>query len=136
MLTLLLSALLSVACTKAPEEPHDSEPAEEADTDTDADSDTDADADADADTDTDSDTDPPDSEAPLTGEELYKKYCSACHGDDGKGVPDAGPAIAHELHHTDEELISVMINGKKEMDPVPVTEDEAHLIVDWMRESF
>jgi mono/diheme cytochrome c family protein len=70
-----------------------------------------------------------------TGAGLYATHCAACHGEDGHGS-DAGPDLARELHHTDEELIAVMIQGKKDMEPADVTEAEAQLIVDWLRENL
>ncbi len=69
------------------------------------------------------------------GEELYTTHCAACHGADGNGSA-SGPGIVHELHHSDPELVAVILNGKGEMAPVAVTQEEAEAIVAYMRATF
>jgi mono/diheme cytochrome c family protein len=70
-----------------------------------------------------------------SGEELYLYRCSGCHGEDGGGTA-AGPNIRNELGKSDEALIRVILEGEDDMDPVNVTEEEAQLIVDYMREAW
>ncbi len=69
------------------------------------------------------------------GESLYGTHCEACHAADGTGS-GVGPDITHELHHSDEQLIQVILEGDGDMDPVAVSADEAQLIVDFMRSSW
>ncbi len=90
--------------------------------------------DADPDTDTDTDT-ATDTDTGPDGESLYGTHCEACHAADGTGS-GVGPDITHELHHSDEQLIQVILEGDGDMDPVAVSADEAQLIVDFMRSSW
>lgn len=69
------------------------------------------------------------------GESLYNDHCAACHGADGHGT-GSGPDLVRELHHTDEELIQVILNGKGDMAPVAITEEQAQMIVTWVRENL
>lgn len=77
-----------------------------------------------------------DTTAEPDGEALYTANCAPCHGADGTGVDDLGPNIVSELHHGDAQLIGVILNGDGDMEPVNVTEEQARLIVDYMRESW
>lgn len=71
-----------------------------------------------------------------TGEELYILYCASCHGADGSGTPN-GPPVTGELHHSDEELVRFMLEGKKDMEPVEgLSEEDAYTIAAWMREQW
>ena len=72
----------------------------------------------------------------MDGEALYISTCATCHGTDGEGLEGSGPSIVHELHHNDAKLIDVILNGDGDMDPVDVTEEQAQLIVDYMREAW
>lgn len=50
----------------------------------------------------------------LSGEEVYKSSCIACHGSDGKGALPGTPDFTNAkgpLNKNDEELLSNMING-------------------------
>ena len=69
----------------------------------------------------------------LTGKELYEIHCTDCHGFDGRGT-DTGPDLKPELeHHSDTKIMDVILNGDGDMNPVPVTEEEATRIVDYLR---
>ena len=70
-----------------------------------------------------------------TGEDLYTTHCAACHGADAAGTAN-GPDLVRELHHTDDDIIRVILNGKGDMAPVAITEEEAQLIVDYLRATF
>jgi Cytochrome C oxidase, cbb3-type, subunit III len=70
------------------------------------------------------------------GESLYATWCAACHGAEAEGVKGVGPGLENELHHTDAELVGFVLNGKGTMEPVPVTEAEATLIIEWLRARF
>ena len=65
------------------------------------------------------------------GQALFEAQCAPCHGADGLGASSYG--ILHELHHTDSQLIQVMLDGKGSMPVVNITEAEAASIVDYMR---
>lgn len=69
------------------------------------------------------------------GQEAYLQHCAACHGEGGQGTAN-GPAILHELHHSDADLIAVMLEGKGDMPAAAVTEEEAQDIVDYMRDEL
>ena len=73
-------------------------------------------------------TPPPDTSE---GEALYQAHCAPCHGADALG--DTGPAIVHELHHSDADLIAVMTAGKGTMPATDIGEAEAQAIVTYMR---
>lgn len=69
------------------------------------------------------------------GESLYADHCASCHGADGHGT-SSGPDLVRELHHTDEELVQVILNGKGDMAAVAITEEQAQMIVSWVRENL
>ena len=92
------------------------------------------DADKSSETEETEDTQATESDSEPDGEALYSTHCASCHGDDGTGGSERG--IEGELHHSDEELIDVILNGDGEMPGINVTEEEAQAIVDWMRASF
>ena len=80
-----------------------------------------------------------DSAALPDGQTLYLDNCSRCHGEDAGGVRGQGPAINAEIDKlSDEQIIDIILNGKgrDEMPAIDVTEAEAQLIVDYMRENF
>ncbi len=137
-----LPLLLLVACEPGKDEGDtdtgvelDTAGIDTADTDT-ADTDTaDTDTADTADTDT-ADTGPDIEPAtPPEGEALYIGTCAPCHGEDGRGTGDY-PDITGELDRTDSELIGIMIEGKDEMPPQPLSEDQAQAVVDYMRATF
>lgn len=69
-----------------------------------------------------------------SGAELYDMHCQVCHGSDGRGTPD-GPDLAREVeNHDDAFLVTVILEGKGDMEPVDVTPDQAQRIVDYLRE--
>lgn len=76
-----------------------------------------------------------DSSVAEDGASLYATYCESCHGPDGRGT-SSGPDITRELHHTDADIIAVILNGRDEMPAILVTEEQAQLIVDYMRATF
>ena len=59
---------------------------------------------------------PPSSPGKTTerGSKLYEQHCAACHGDDGKGVPNAYPALAGNravLMPQTANLVQIVLNG-------------------------
>jgi mono/diheme cytochrome c family protein len=92
------------------------------------------------DTDDPSDTDDPldtedSDDNPLNGEELYTTHCTSCHGALGEGTGE-GPGITQELHHSDADLLDIIINGRGPMPQINVTEEEGMAIIDYMRATF
>lgn len=71
----------------------------------------------------------PDPEIHVRGEEIYARTCIACHGVDGKGVPDAFPPIDGSDWLTgDPELpIKIVLHGL--MGPVKVGEKEFNSVM-------
>jgi hypothetical protein len=70
------------------------------------------------------------------GERLYQFYCQPCHGDDGSGSM-LGPDITERVwDFTDAELLQIILEGTDGMSPINLEEDEASLVVGWIRESF
>ena len=70
-----------------------------------------------------------------TGESLYIEYCSSCHGQDGTGGADA-PGVINHLDDTNEELLDIIVNGFGRMEGIPLAEEEALRIIDYMRSEF
>lgn len=69
-----------------------------------------------------------------SGADLYDGRCQACHGTDGRGTAD-GPDLLREVeNHDDEFLVTVILEGKGDMEPVDVTPAEAQRIVDYLHE--
>ena len=129
----MLPLLLTLACTDAPSTDsaeHEHHDAQAGTNDSDASQDSDP-GNQDSDAGNEDSDEPPEP----TGEELYLQHCSACHGADGQGNAN-GPGITHELHHTDDELVRVILEGKKDMEPVEISEEDARTIVEWMREQW
>jgi len=70
------------------------------------------------------------------GARLYQFYCQPCHGDDGSGSM-LGPDITERVwDFTDAELLQIILEGTDGMSPINLEEDEASLVVGWIRESF
>ena len=70
------------------------------------------------------------------GATVYGEVCIACHGADGKGSvagPDLEPIVAAL---TDEEIADVALNGFGNMDPMPVSEEEALAVAAHIRTLF
>lgn len=67
---------------------------------------------------------------------LYAENCAEFHGAKGHGT-GSGPNLTFEVQsHTDEQIIAVMLNGKKDMPAVEVAEEQAQMIVDHLHELF
>jgi mono/diheme cytochrome c family protein len=54
------------------------------------------------------------SAAAARGAKLYEQHCAQCHGDNGKGVPNAYPALAGNravLMSQTSNLVQIVLNG-------------------------
>ena len=70
-----------------------------------------------------------------TGEEIYTARCAACHQAD---FPDkAGPSLkmAGVLDMPDSYWLQPILNGKGSTPAVRITEEQAQLVIDYVRES-
>ena len=70
-----------------------------------------------------------------TGEEIYTARCSACHLDDFSGR--AGPSLkmADVVNMPDSYWLQTILNGKGSMPAVRITEEQAQLVIDYVREN-
>ncbi len=85
-------------------------------------------------TDTDSETVPVDAGDPANGADVYARTCAACHGSSGEG--GFGPALAGEMGKSDQELHDIIQNGKDDMAPVDISEQETADVIAYLRETF
>jgi len=69
------------------------------------------------------------------GEDIYVARCSACHQADFSGR--AGPSLktADVLAMPDSYWLQTILNGKGSMPAVRITEEQAKLVIDYVRES-
>jgi mono/diheme cytochrome c family protein len=66
------------------------------------------------------------------GAALFSATCGTCHGSDGHG--GSGPDIVGEATSWDDAgLLGVIQNGKGDMPPQPLDNEEAQAVIDWMR---
>ena len=72
---------------------------------------------------------------PTTGKEIYTARCAACHQADFSGR--AGPSLktARVLDMPDSYWLQTILNGKGSMPAVRITEEQAQLVIDYVRES-
>ena len=70
-----------------------------------------------------------------TGEEIYTARCAACHQADFSGR--AGPSLkmADVLAMPDSYWLQTILNGKGSMPAVRITEEQAQLVVDYVKDS-
>lgn len=58
------------------------------------------------------------------GKELFDSSCTACHGQDGKGIPNLGKDLVHSkfaMGLTDQELVDFIKRGRDSTDPLNTT---------------
>lgn len=68
------------------------------------------------------------------GADVYADTCALCHGASGEG--GLGPAMADQMGKTDEELHDIIQNGKGDMAPVEISEQETADVIAYLRETF
>jgi len=70
-----------------------------------------------------------------TGEDIYIARCSACHQADFSGR--AGPSLKTDdvLNMPDSYWLQTILNGKGSMPAVRITEEQAQIVIDYVRES-
>ncbi len=69
---------------------------------------------------------------------IYKTNCAECHGKRGEGVEDKGISLVkgHALHHSEEDFIKQVTNGKKDEMPAfkdKLSEEEIKEVVRYVR---
>jgi mono/diheme cytochrome c family protein len=76
--------------------------------------------------------------ADMSEEDIYEKYCAACHGQNGEGTSITGFSLSERLGKTDEELSNSIEKGKGAMPPwgfILSTEDIKN-VLQYLRENF
>ncbi|MEO7994247.1 MAG: cytochrome c [bacterium] len=66
----------------------------------------------------------------------YAENCAKCHGANGEGVPDKGPAYNKVAKASDEDWVKTILEGSKDKMPAfkdKVTEDQAKALAAWIR---
>ncbi len=79
------------------------------------------------------DDDPPPLKPATRGENIYQQFCAPCHGPTrhGIGLTPHLRALRHRLN--DEEILSVMVNGRRMMPPAPpMSEEEKTYLLDFL----
>ncbi len=76
--------------------------------------------------------------AEVTGEALFKSYCSSCHGTQGEGSPIANFKISERLVKSDEELSKSIREGKGQMPAwgFLFSEEDIKNVLQYIRETF
>ncbi len=68
-----------------------------------------------------------------SGESIYEKSCAGCHGNDLKGAN--GPPVNNMAEkYTEEELNSLIKNGKGMMPGGLLTDEETEMVTKWLLE--
>lgn len=73
--------------------------------------------------------------AATDGKTLYEANCSLCHGNDGK-LGAAGAKDLSTTNLTNNEIASVILNGKGSMNKVEVSEEQASAIAAYVEEAL
>lgn len=69
--------------------------------------------------------------ADRTGEEIYKKSCATCHGQDLSG--GAGPSLQNiSEKYGEEDIKHIINNGIGTMFPVNLPDENVELLIDWL----
>ena len=72
---------------------------------------------------------------PTTGEEIYTARCSACHLDDFSGRVGPSLKMSNVLDKPDSYWLQTILKGKGSMPAVRITEEQAQLVIDYIRDS-
>ena len=70
-----------------------------------------------------------------TGEEIYTARCSACHVDDFSGRVGPSLKMSNVLAKPDSYWLQTILKGKGSMPAVRITEEQAQLVIDYIRDS-
>ncbi|MCK6506454.1 cytochrome c [Myxococcota bacterium] len=69
------------------------------------------------------------------GATVFGDTCAACHGADGTG--DSGPSLVDAVPgYGDEDLLSIMLEGKGSMGAVALSDQEAADVLAYLNETF
>lgn len=73
----------------------------------------------------------------VNGAEVFKANCARCHGDSGEGTKKGIPLVTgHALHHSAEEYVQRVTNGKDPKMPAfggKLSDSEIKAVVDYVR---
>ena len=69
------------------------------------------------------------------GKEIYTARCSACHQDDFSGRVGPSLKTASVLNKPDSYWLQTILKGKGSMPAVRITEEQAQIVIDYIRES-
>ena len=69
------------------------------------------------------------------GEDIYEARCSACHQADFSGRVGPSLKTSAVLDMPDSYWLQTILNGKGSMPAVRITEEQAQLVIDYVRES-
>ena len=69
------------------------------------------------------------------GKEIYTARCSACHQDDFSGRVGPSLKTASVLNKPDSYWLQAILKGKGSMPAVRITEEQAQIVIDYIRES-
>ncbi|HSY29514.1 MAG TPA: cytochrome c [Burkholderiaceae bacterium] len=76
----------------------------------------------------------------MSGKTLFLKNCSACHQVDGRGIPDAFPALAGNpfVQGSEAEVVSVLLTGRNGMPNFSkrLTDQDVAQIVSYIRNTW
>lgn len=73
-------------------------------------------------------------EVELDGDAIYANSCAACHGADLSGA--VGPdltKVGSKL--SEDEITEIVLNGKGDMPPISISQEEADVIAEWLSEN-
>ena len=70
-----------------------------------------------------------------TGKEIYTARCSACHQEDFSGRVGPSLKMANVLKKPDSYWLQTILKGKGSMPAVRITEEQAQIVIDYIRDS-
>ena len=69
-----------------------------------------------------------------TGKEIYTARCSACHQEYFSGRVGPSLKMANVLKKPDSYWLQTILKGKGSMPAVRITEEQAHIVIDYIRD--
>jgi len=71
----------------------------------------------------------------VDGKQLYESTCAVCHGSDGK-LGMAGATDLSQINLQQNEIVSVILNGKNAMPKVHMSEEQANAVAKYVLENI